>query len=1321
MHALFIENEPEHQAETRPLEGGLTSMIERVLPTQLYAYGSGDLSDFNVLVSYRFQRHIREINDGRFREDIYRCIVDLITGRAMWPQRQVKKPKRIPHDRKVRSARINEADRLVFEGPLRAYDSSKPTLFIHDFCRHDSVNRVIKRVLKQEVDEESLIDLEPGEIEDKNEEISLSILGSDVTAFAKPIPPLAFADPDKIDEILRSQKANIHLTEKQLAVLRAPRPLLINGCAGTGKTTVLCHLLAWSLQVRKQWGYKGPMLYLSYNRRLVEQAEKDVREILRTLHLLDDDSVGEVEFVPFQKFLLRYVTDQERFREENYMSFGRFKRLYDIYRRGTTAARSISPELAWYIIRSIMKGACLPQFDDNGILLPGSRSPLTKERYVELSRKRKEIEESLYDEMYQIGQWYQNEIILAKEMWDDQDIAWAALKWVMEEQRKTTMQLFAEIFVDEVQDLTELEFAFLVSLCSPPARYSRESVLLALAGDPLQTIDPTGFRWSVVSEHVYKLGNVPVERHELEENWRSDRRIVDLANCIQKIRGFYLQQDLPTQAAFEKEEEGDIPHVIAVETEDEIDIVARRLEHLPDRSAVIVWDEEDESILQLLQRDPVLSKLLRGADNDNPDEINTDNLDEIMADINLYKVSESKGLEFRRVILYRFGEHPDVKQWWKWMQTNQHADLQTQIPLLYFLNRLYISVTRAESYLFIVDSPEAVQEFWSKFSEVLRFVRRAEAVQEFQAHIAFHESPNWEKWGDRLFENAEKREDVRDYERAKSAYMKAGADQKAKKVQARIAELYEDWPQAGHLYFDIAEYGKAGSCFEKCGNWLEALTAYQNLPSTPERNRRIAICHFRHGRTEPQRKRDVALQFLEYVKSDSKLGKEVLQETAATLGEVKELSHAAEIFERLYKEHKDNQAGVEAGRCWVFIKKYAKALDVFRRCSYYGTEYVTSLQRQAELLEQNREYSQAVELYSELTRWDREAPIHQGRCLYRVRKYREALDAFNRGNYQGREADLCRAELGLQEGKILDAIRLLSRHGEYPRVLEAAEGFSDIEILPYVAEAHYRLGHHKEAIEQLKHLVPGVRKDKDFQVLNRYYIWIGDCYRAQGQLRDAYTNYREGRAYEKALGVAKSLEMPGMELKQLEAEDARERADFTTAIRIWEELGDPRKVDELTGHRLKYQQDYLGAVDHFIRAQSWGQVCDCIENGFFHSEQDRIQAKIKLIRAAQSINEQLRPEDRDRVMCWIREIREDEEWMEYILPQEMSLAYEKCAFFVDAATFYESYWKEQWAREGWLRVKEAQCRYHETRSEQEKADKIRRRIRDQVKKWGLDW
>ena len=77
--------------------------------------------------------------------------------------------------------------------------------------------------------------------------------------------------------------------------------------------------------------------------------------------------------------------------------------------------------------------------------------------------------------------------------------SWDSIKNTMENN-----ELRAEIYLDEAQDLTDLEFRILLMLLKPERRK-----YAILAGDPLQTINPTGFDWPHIKDMMYNtLGSL---------------------------------------------------------------------------------------------------------------------------------------------------------------------------------------------------------------------------------------------------------------------------------------------------------------------------------------------------------------------------------------------------------------------------------------------------------------------------------------------------------------------------------------------------------------------------------------------------------------------------------------------------------------------------------------------------------------------------------------------------------------------------------------------------------------------------------------------
>ncbi len=100
---------------------------------------------------------------------------------------------------------------------------------------------------------------------------------------------------------------------------------------------------------------------------------------------------------------------------------------------------------------------------------------------------------------------------------------------------------YDRIVLDEVQDLTLLEFSVAVQLCRGIARRRGHAPWLLISGDEGQTVRPSGFAWesinTLLSKHLQRPADV-----SLEYNQRSPKRVVDvidrasdLYQCLDKV------------------------------------------------------------------------------------------------------------------------------------------------------------------------------------------------------------------------------------------------------------------------------------------------------------------------------------------------------------------------------------------------------------------------------------------------------------------------------------------------------------------------------------------------------------------------------------------------------------------------------------------------------------------------------------------------------------------------------------------------------------------------------------------------------------------
>jgi tetratricopeptide (TPR) repeat protein len=932
-------------------------------------------------------------------------------------------------------------------------------------------------------------------------------LDEDTAVFSKSIPARVLLTPDRLDAILNSDKANLLLTKIQGEVLLANRPLLIHGQAGSGKTTVLCNRLALSIWHRNQ--QISRIAFLTYNEKLVKQAERDTDEIL-DLQYGYKGGLSGVSFRPLNAFLKQYVHDPSRFSTDKYVLYGRFKGYYEMYRRGNPVAKRVACEVAWHGIRSILKGACVPP------LIP----PLSHEKYDSLARKRRDFPDEIFEDIYAIGEWYQKEIIQKNGLWDDQDLAWAALKWIMDMQAsKEKMLKYDEIFCDEGQDLTEIEFKILVSLCKQPLAAAEEGLPLVFAGDPLQTINPTGFKWSIIKNEVYNVQGKPVGLHYLKENFRSDKRIVKFANYIQKTRSYYLGQPVDEQLGFEKD--GDIPQIIIADTQDEVALLQERLGELnqiPD-VAVIVWPEGTDAIERFCKQEDALLKLDRT--------------------INPYSISEAKGLEFRLVVLYKFGSSDDMIRWKGYLAENKPIDAENEIPLLYFLNRLYVAVTRAKLFLVIVDTLSGVDNFlsiWKKAEQDkdVYLWSRADIRSFFDSHPAFGGDSSeeaWRQWAEKLFDYAERTRDLRLYERARRAFEKANETQNMKRVDARLAEIAEKWNDAGKLYFELNEFEPSRSCYSRAENWDGALKSTERLPTTPQTKRYLAIYKFETSRK--QNANNSAVEFYEYAMTDNGIERRYLEELGAALIQSGDNSRAAQVLLGIAQRFAD------------------KAILIKAADSFFGA----------------RNFEYAEKLYLEA------------------------------GETKAHSYYISRAENLLQKGEYIESARIFFENGSPEKVVkifeqsEREKGSSPKgQLLEIAADSFFKLGRFDRALPAYKSLLTDLGRSQDGKILGQ----IGQCLEILGDKFGAYERYRDARLYKKAADLGVEIGVPDEQIIRLRTREAMDNNDFEKAAKLAYNSEDEKLVHITAGQYYAHKRDFVKAIPEFTKAEMWKEALDSI-------------------------------------------------------------------------------------------------------------------------------
>ena len=387
-------------------------------------------------------------------------------------------------------------------------------------------------------------------------------------------PSIVVYDEEVWMRIQANADANLALSPEEESVLEsvmtpdqddARYPLFINGRPGSGKSTVLQYLFSEYLTHAIENGgariHDGPPLYLTYSDALLDRAKTVCRSILhcgakqaaKSGGTSDEnriDTLLDVAFRNMKDYLLERLPSEERRRygRDSYVTFARFRREWNRARGQLPQpdVRRIDPDLAWHAIRTYIKGMTLE-----------TDGPMDPEYYEqELARDRRTLRGDTFRLIHKHvwERWYLSRCE-QDGWWDDQDLALAVL------QSAAPLARHSVVFCDESQDFTNLELELIERLSLFSERqlepHQLRDVPYAFAGDPFQTLNPTGFDWGATQasfhDNIVRLldphgrGKLRFNFQELSFNYRSSEHIVRLTNLVQLLRArmFGLKSILP--------------------------------------------------------------------------------------------------------------------------------------------------------------------------------------------------------------------------------------------------------------------------------------------------------------------------------------------------------------------------------------------------------------------------------------------------------------------------------------------------------------------------------------------------------------------------------------------------------------------------------------------------------------------------------------------------------------------------------------------------------------------------------------------------------
>jgi|GEM_PF-4507001 len=502
-----------------------------------------------------------------------------------------------------------------------------------------------------------------------------------------------------------SNRSNLALSPEQVKFLnKVEFPKFINGQAGSGKSEMLMYMLS-ELHFRKELDdFTGYPLFLTENNELLERAKTDAQiKLLYNSRYQDYGmNVSDIRsnFFTFKDFLRENFIDEDDevfnvvINNDNYINFYKFKRLYENSYLKKSIKKNYPAELSWFVINTFIRGYSI------------ENDEFTIEDFSRLARRDKsyisdEIFKGVFTYVYL--PFYQK-LIQVNKYWDRLSLIrfiWEKYS-VIPQEKKVTI-----ILCDEAQDFTRLELQFLLKL-SVYSDYDVEEieqVPIAFAGDPFQTVNPTGFNLAQIDRlfsgeliDTYDILNEESFIYNLLNNYRSTPEIVNLANTVQFMRYRFLEHsELDRAQKSRRLSSKKIPILLRIENVDQ--------ESLLEKTSLMVYisacDNGEES--EFLKRDDLLNE-----------------------NIVLKSASLSKGNEYDNVVIYKFGQsfseefgETFLSQLLSGAIKFSELNPGLQFRLTYFFNKLYVAVTRAREEVLILDTDLGSRSFWEEIKNRL--------------------------------------------------------------------------------------------------------------------------------------------------------------------------------------------------------------------------------------------------------------------------------------------------------------------------------------------------------------------------------------------------------------------------------------------------------------------------------------------------------------------------------------------------------------------------------------------------------------------------
>lgn len=308
---------------------------------------------------------------------------------------------------------------------------------------------------------------------------------------------------DKIPPYLFYKRRFIpQLNGNQKGYLSSQPPIMLQGCAGSGKTQV-------SIEILSQLVAQGENpVYVTFTRELVD----DIRDKVSHMPSLEDGSVREHIFSLTNFFLFMLGIERNSIKYIDESAFNKWKDNRFIHRKDARYI-NMNSKYAWTYIRGVICGGAICD-----------RIP-SKTEFIKWMRQQEGISDEDSETIYDIYHIYQKEVITG-DTYDDNLLAEMVLN--NEELRGSINTIIA----DEIQDLTYIQIKALI--------HCVRDFNIYLCGDINQRVNPTIIDLDAIRAMFYQNGKSALSTYYLGNSFRSGQGLVVFLNHLSDLRREYI-------------------------------------------------------------------------------------------------------------------------------------------------------------------------------------------------------------------------------------------------------------------------------------------------------------------------------------------------------------------------------------------------------------------------------------------------------------------------------------------------------------------------------------------------------------------------------------------------------------------------------------------------------------------------------------------------------------------------------------------------------------------------------------------------------------